>query len=131
MARVCVADDDGEIGSVVAAFLCEAGYDVEAFDGVDALLERLRTAWEPLIALLDLATPHLDGVAFLAALVLDPALNVRHRLLLLVPWGWGREQDVALLLLQTGVRVIEKPFALDALLNAVGEASRTLADSGV
>ena len=131
MVRVCVADDDGAIREVVAEFLRKAGYEVEAFDGGAALLERLRTAWEPLVALFDLTMPHLGGAAFLAALAAEPALTVRHRFLLLIPWGWGREPEIALLLLQTGVQVIEKPFDLDALLEAVGEVAHELADAGV
>lgn len=131
MVRVCVAADDSAIREVVAAFLREEGCEVEACDGGAALLERLRTAWEPLVALFDLTMPHLGGIEFLAALAADPPLMVRHRFLLLIPWGWGREPEVALLLLQTGVQAIEKPVTLDALLAAVREAAHDLADAGV
>ena len=131
MVRVCVADDDGTIREVVAEFLREEGYEVEAFDGGAALLDRLRTSWEPLIALLDLTMPQAGGMAFLVTLAREPSLSVRHRFLLATPYGWGHEPEVALLLLQTGVQMIEKPFTLDVLLEAVGEAAQALADAGV
>ena len=130
MVRVCVADDDQDIRAIVAEFLQDEGFETETFGSGAALLERVQHAAEALVVLFDLAMPGMSGMDFLAALAADPALTVRHRFLLITASTWGRAPEVETLLLRTGVPVIEKPFTLGTLLEAVEEVARSLGTAG-
>lgn len=126
MTRICVVDDEPAIRQVVSEFLQDEGYEVESLgDGV-GLLERLREAPEPLIVLVDLFMPHLDGADLLAACAADPLLGVRHRYIMMTGASWGRAPEVDALLLQLQVPVVEKPFLLETLLVAVQRAAVSL-----
>ena len=66
--HVLLVEDDPDIRSAVAEIAVDAGYRVtEASDGV-AALEVLRGGLRPNVILLDLTMPRMDGVAFLASL---------------------------------------------------------------
>ena len=130
MVRVCVADDDQDIRGIVAEFLQDEGFEVETFDGGAELLGRVQAAADELVVLFDLTMPGMSGRDFLAALAAYPALTVRHRFLLMTAWGKAIAPEVDALLLQTGVPVIEKPFPLATLLEAVEAAARSLEVAG-
>jgi two-component system, chemotaxis family, chemotaxis protein CheY len=65
---VLVVDDEPDVRELLAAVLARAGCRVTvANDGVDAL-EMLATGFTPLVIVLDLEMPRLDGEGFLEAL---------------------------------------------------------------
>jgi CheY-like chemotaxis protein len=74
--RVLVVDDDLEIRETIIEVLEEAGYEaVGASDGLEALelLREARRSW--CLVLLDLMMPNMDGRAFRAEQLQDPALS--------------------------------------------------------
>jgi CheY-like chemotaxis protein len=72
-AAILVVDDDEDIRDIVALALDCMGYSVElAADGVEASA-RLFAGFRPLLVLLDLMMPNMDGENFLAALRQDPS----------------------------------------------------------
>ena len=127
MEHVCVVDDDPAIRLTVGEVLEDEGFAVEVLgDGV-GLLERLQAAPEPVVVLLDLRMPHLDGIEVLAALAADPPLAARHRCIVMTGAAGDWPAGVDALLRQLRVPVVEKPFALETLLGAVEVAARGLA----
>src|SRR5258706_2141892 len=83
MAHIVVVDDDPGIRTVLRSALEEQGHAVsEAGDGLTAL-ERLRTSSWPLVVLLDLKMPYLDGAGRLVTDARDRALAQSHRYVLL------------------------------------------------
>lgn len=126
MEHVCVVDDDPAIRLTLGEVLEDEGFAVDVLgDGV-GLLERLRFASQPLVVVLDLRMPHVDGAAVLAAVAVDPTLAARHRYILVTGETHDRPPEVDALLLQLHVPVVEKPFTLEALLGAVEVAAQGL-----
>lgn len=73
-APLLVVEDDRDLREVLAESLRLEGYEVvEATDGADAL-ERLRGGVDPMLVILDLVMPRMDGRQLLAAMRADPAL---------------------------------------------------------
>lgn len=86
-------------------------------------LDALRTSTSPLVVVLDLDLPRLDGIGVLRAVADDARLSERHAFVLLTAVAHKRYQaaeDVCALL---AVPLISKPFEVDALLNALPAAS--------
>src|SRR5260370_42443403 len=83
MAHVFVVDDDPGIRVVLRCALEAEDHAVlEAADGISAL-ERLRASPWPLVVLLDLHMPYLNGAGVLGTVAGDQVLAKRHRFLLL------------------------------------------------
>ena len=71
---ILVVDDDAEIRQVLQTVLEHAGHQViVALDGEDAL--RLLQQQRPLLVLLDLMMPRMDGLDVIRAMREDPALK--------------------------------------------------------
>ena len=84
---VLIFDDDAEIQEALAALLSEAGYTVyRAHDGAQGLAQ-LELARQPLVVLLDLTMPVLDGVEVCRRLAVDPHLRRDHAVLLMSAHG--------------------------------------------
>src|SRR5258708_14969439 len=80
--RVLVAEDDEEIRQTLRLIVEDGGYEVlEARDGI-AALEVLRASQAPLVVLLDLMMPPLDGTGVLQAIAIHAAMRGRHECLL-------------------------------------------------
>lgn len=117
--RALVADDDRAIRDVLRLALEDEGYEVlEAEDGV-AALEVLRASAQPLVVLLDLRMPGMDGAAVLQAVAKDARLARHHAFVLMTANGQIRPQSFVGLLSALGVPVLRKPFDLDDLLDTV------------
>ena len=73
--RVLVVDDDNEIRETMVEVLNDEGYEaVGASDGIEAL-EQLRDPSDRwCLVLLDLMMPNMDGRAFRAEQLMDPAI---------------------------------------------------------
>ena len=73
MRRVLLVEDQADIREVIAAFLEDLGFAVEAVEDGEQALERMR-ARAPDCVLLDLMLPRLTGQEVLRAMRGDPAL---------------------------------------------------------
>ncbi|MGH2517574.1 MAG: response regulator [Ktedonobacterales bacterium] len=117
--RVLVVDDDQEIRESLRLMLEGEGYQVrEARDGV-AALDILSSSTLPLVVLLDLRMPRLDGEGVLRAVVRDSYLATSHAYLLLTADSLAVSSALAAILAQLRAPMVAKPFDLDALLDIV------------
>lgn len=124
MARVLVVDDDQDIRDVVRFILEDAGYEViDAGDGESAL-QTLRDSPTPLIALLDLLMPRLNGLDVLTEIIADPSLKQRHAYILLTADNNVLRDQAEPLLTQLSAPTIIKPFDVDKLLETIASVSR-------
>ncbi len=126
MCQVLIVDDDRDIRQALRLTLEDMGYGVrEAEDGAEALA-MLREAPEGMVVLLDVMMPQMDGPAVLRAIADDTTLARRHAYVLItaniaaVPLEQARER------LRLGIPIVQKPFNMSVLLDAVAQASRRL-----
>jgi CheY-like chemotaxis protein len=103
------------------------GYTVfEAADGRDALAQLVDSA-QGMVVLLDLLMPAMSGFDVLHALAYDDQLATRHAFIVVTAMVTrALSQDVVRLLIQRGVPLLEKPFRIEGLLEAVGAAAHRL-----
>jgi CheY-like chemotaxis protein len=127
MAHVLVVDDDPDIRSSMRTLLEEFGdYHVcEAADGLEAL-DLLRASAEPLVVLVDLLMPRMDGLGLLHAVAADPTLTHRNAYVLVTVSRVATAPNFAEQFTMP-VRVVPKPFDIDTLLAIVDDAARSLA----
>jgi CheY-like chemotaxis protein len=124
--RVLVVDDDDLIRETVTAALEDDGYIVtEARDGA-AALNILYACSEPMVILLDLRMPKLDGAEVLAAVAADHRLAKQNAFILVTADNKTITLTFAHLLAQLEVPVLKKPFDLDELLDLVADAAGRL-----
>ena len=113
-ACILVVEDDPNIREVCATLLREQGYRVEtAVDGRDAL-DQLDC--KPDVIVLDLAMPFMDGYEFLR--LFRASVRHRHTPVLILS---ATHRDAVLAGAQG---MLEKPFAIEALVARVGELLR-------
>lgn len=121
-----IVDDDMAIRQTLRAALEDEAYSVlEARDGL-AALGMLRESAVPLVTLLDLRMPVMDGLRLLRAVEADEALARRHRFLVVTANRDTITADDYTLLERFGAPVIAKPFELEELLSAVEAAALRL-----
>ncbi len=124
---VLVVDDHAALRQVIGLMMEDAGYRVYlAADGRPAL-QQLRASREPMVVLLDMEMPGMDGVQVMQAVAADPALATRHAYVLVTANAKTLPLAFATLLRQLHVPVIPKPFDVDELLEAVTQATNRLA----
>jgi CheY-like chemotaxis protein len=121
---VLLVDDDISIRETLRSLLEDAGYLVfEAHDGLQAL-DYLRKTPIPMIVLLDLMMPRLDGAGLLGTVAGDTRRLVRHRYILMTASHQTLGLAFVHLLTDLAVPVLHKPFEMDKLLELI--ASRKL-----
>ena len=119
MAHVLVVEDDPNLRAVLRSMLEDHGHAVsEAGDGLRAL-QQLRASDWPLVVLLDLNMPVLDGAAVLGAVAGDHSLARRHRYILVTGSARTLPQALGTLLACLEVPLVQKPFDMEALLEMV------------
>ncbi len=129
MGIVLVVDDDKDIREAVRCTLEDAGYStLEARDGREAL-GILAASVEPLVVLLDVVMPRLDGISMLRLVVADSSLASRHAYILT-----SASTDLSATLADREFAAIRlcalaKPFDLDALLRVIDDSALALAPS--
>ena len=129
MVSVLVVDDDKDTRDVLRIAFEDAGYAVaEAADGVQAL-EAVRASAAPLVVVLDLDLPRLDGIGVIQAVAHDASLAARHSFVLLTALAHHRYQAAEAVCATLGVPFMLKPFDVDALLGAVADAAHTIASA--
>ena len=126
MTTVLVADDDPAIRETVRDILEAAGYGVlNAQNGIEAL-DLLRATSPPLVVLLDLQMPKLDGAGVLRVVAANKKLATRNRYLLMTARVRSLPLAFAHLLFRLHILVLPKPFDVDQVLTMVADAAHML-----
>jgi CheY-like chemotaxis protein len=126
---ILVVDDDRSIRETLRVVLQDEGYSVlEAEDGQVAL-KILQASSQPMVVLLDLRMPVLDGAGVLSHVAAHPRLAGLHAFLLITANRDSIADKTAQLLQQLQVPIIPKPFDLDALIEIVEQTMCRLAGS--
>jgi FixJ family two-component response regulator len=114
---VLVVDDDASVRTGLTRVLRSGGFEVEAFDGARALLERLPAVERPCCVVSDVRMPGMDGLA------LQEALRSADEPPPVVFLTAHADVPITLRAMKRGaLDLLEKPVAADALLAAVGSA---------
>ena len=122
-ARILVVDDDAAIRATMRAMLEDEGYHVlEAADGAQGIAA-LRASPTPLVTLLDLRMPVLDGEGVLRAVANESPLARRHAFVMVTANLATLPPTCATLLNRLNAPVIAKPFDLEELLDVVTKAT--------
>ena len=116
-AMVLVIDDDADIRFAAVRLLQSDGYTAVAAENGREALRLLRRGVRPQLILLDLRMPVMDGFAFRAAQLADPALA---RIPVVVVSADGARVPKAAKELRA-VAAVEKPVDGDELLGVVNE----------
>jgi CheY-like chemotaxis protein len=123
---ILVMDDDDSIRQLVRMTLEDEGYAVlEAPDGVVGL-DVLRSSSEPLVVLLDMRMPRLDGLGVLRTLAAELGIAARHAYV--VSSGAPELLSIHLTFALRGKRFfnLPKPYDHDALITVVEWAAQQL-----
>lgn len=121
--RILVADDDVAIRRTLRAALEDEAYTVQEAAEGGAALAALRASAQPLVTLLDLRMPGVDGEAVLRTAAADAALAGPHRFIVVTANKDSISPALAALMARMGVPVVAKPFELDELLELVAEVA--------
>jgi DNA-binding response OmpR family regulator len=120
MARILLAEDEQQIGDMVAFKLANSGHQVvRVVDGEAALTAAGRD--RPDVIILDVMMPLVDGFAVLGRLKANPDLRTIPVIMLTAR---GQERDVLSGLQAGAADYIVKPFSLKELLARVDVALR-------
>lgn len=126
MTSILIVDDDQDIRQALRQALEDVSYSTEeAADGARALA-MLRASEQGMVVLLDVMMPQMDGPAVLRVIADDPHLARRHAYVLItanitaVPLEQARDR------LRLGIPILQKPFNMAVLLEAVAMAARRL-----
>lgn len=126
MAHVLVVDDDEGIRETMRFALEDANHIVhEAIDGV-AALDALRKSKLPMVVLLDLMMPGLDGAGVLGAVSGDRRLTTQFAYILVTANSKTLPLAFVNLLTNLEVPLLSKPFEIDVLLDTVDRAAARL-----
>lgn len=121
-----VASHNVLMDSLLLMALTDAGYALaQARDDQDAL-ECLQTTTNPVVVLMYRGLPTLVGLALLPAVAAIPDLVARLAFVLATPYAEGMRPLVAGLPVQLAVSVLNMPFGLTELLDAVDQAGQRL-----
>lgn len=126
--HVLVVDDAPEICRMLSIVLDWEGYPVSmAYHGGPALVKMFACA-DPLVVLLGLNMPWVDGAQVLQWVAANPEVARRHRIIM-VTGATERASTgrVAELRQQLGVPLIAKPWNDDEILAAVAQAAAEIA----
>jgi FixJ family two-component response regulator len=116
-ALVLVVDDDASVRTGLTRVLRSGGFDVEAFDGAQALLDRLPAVGRPCCVVSDVRMPGMDGLALQEAL---QSAGANAPIVFLTAHA---DVPITLRAMKHGaLDLLEKPVTADALLAAVGAA---------
>ena len=123
--RVLVAEDDADSRHLVAEYLRRAGYEVlEARDGAQAI--QIAKEQGPMLILLDIRMPRLDGVAALSQLRADEQTR-RVPVIMMTGFAGALEKNRSMIAELNAPVVLTKPFTAEQLVAAI---TQTLAQGG-
>jgi chemosensory pili system protein ChpA (sensor histidine kinase/response regulator) len=116
---ILIVDDETTIRETLRYLLEDVGYAVfEARDGLQAL-DYLRKTPIPMIVLLDLMMPRMNGVEVLRNVAGDSWQLGRHRYILMTAEHHTLRVAFAPLLSYLSVPMVYKPFDIDELLETI------------
>lgn len=123
---VLVADDDPDVRETMRDILEAEQYGVlEAQNGIEAL-DLLRATSPPLVVLLDLHMPKLDGAGVLGVVAANKQLATRNRYILMTARVRSLPLALAHLLFHLHILLLPKPFDVDQVVTMVADAAHTL-----
>jgi CheY-like chemotaxis protein len=126
MAQILVTDDDEPIRETLRFLLEDAGYDVvEAPDGA-AALQTLRASAAPMVVLLDVMMPRMNGYQVLSDAANGDPLLAHHAFIMLTASPQARTAALGQLRRQLAVPCLEKPFDIEELLDLVAQVAHRL-----
>jgi CheY-like chemotaxis protein len=126
MTTVLVADDDADIRDTVRDILEAEGYGVlNAQNGIEAL-DLLGATAPPLIVLLDLQMPQLDGAGVLRVVAANKKLATRNHYILMTAHARSLPLAFAQLLFRLHILVLPKPFDVEQIVTMVADAAHML-----
>lgn len=126
MVHTLIVDDDRAIRESLRLALESERYAVaEAADGREAL-EMLRASLYPMVVLVDLRMPRLDGEGLMRAVLADDSLAGRHAYMLITANYHSLSRNMLNMLAQLSAPIVPKPFDLDTLLDTVQELAGRL-----
>ena len=126
--QVLIVDDDDAIRETLRLILEDAGYSVlEDHDGLKAV-RRLRQSRTPMVVLLDLMMPGLDGAGVLKEIAGDSHLMRRFAFVLVTASQKMLTPSFVKLLSSLSIPIITKPWDIDHLLKAVASATASITD---
>ena len=126
MTTVLVADDDPNLRETVRDILEAEQYGVlEAQNGLEAL-DLLRATAPPLVVLLDLQMPQLDGAGVLRVVAANKTLATQNHYILMTAHRRSLPLAFAHLLFRLHILVLPKPFDVDQIVTMVADAARML-----
>jgi CheY-like chemotaxis protein len=112
MSAILIVDDDPDLCEVLADLLEHHGYDVATcHDGVEGL-DRLHAGVRPVLILLDLEMPRMNGYEFRAAQLADPELAA-------IPVMLISDQLVIDRARLGLVEIVPRPLSIEHLLAAI------------
>jgi two-component system chemotaxis response regulator CheY len=123
MSHVLVVDDDEGIRETIRLVLEDADHHVMEVNDGEQALQLLHESAVPLVVLLDLVMPKVNGIQFLNTVNADSHLKALHSIVLMTANCANILQEVGPLLQEMHVEVITKPFDIDRLLEAVERVS--------
>ena len=124
--EVLVVDDDDAIRETLRSVLEDAGYTVlEAHDGL-AAVQRLQRSRTPMVVLLDLMMPGLDGAGVLKEIAGDSHLMRRCAFVLVTASHKMLTPSFVKLLSSLSIPIITKPWDIDYLLKVVASAAASI-----
>ena len=126
MASVLIFDDDESIRATVRMVLEDEGYTVlDAATGPEAL-QILEASDTPLIVLVDLLMPNMNGVEVLREVVARPPLAERHAYIVFTADERALLAAAQPYILTLVAPTLNKPFDMEALLDVVAKAATRL-----
>lgn len=121
-----IVDDDRAIRESLRLALESEGYAVEeAADGHGGL-RALRASLYPMVVLVDMRMPRLDGEGLLREVLADDTLAKRHAYMLITANYHSLSRAMLNTLAQLSAPIVPKPFDLDTLLDTVQELAARL-----
>src|SRR5262249_32292024 len=127
MTHILVADDEDDLRQTLRTLFEGEGYTVSEADDGQQMLGAIRASTTPMVVVLDVLMPIVNGIRVLEAVAADRALvDRRHVYLLLTANNRMLIDAAAGVLAQLGVTTVHKPFDIDALLADVAQAAARL-----
>ena len=124
MTSILVVDDDHAIRAMERELLELEGYTVSTAEHGGPALAQMRASPVPLVVLLGLVMPFVDGEQVLEEVAANTTLAARHRIITNTAAVQRATQGrVAVLRQQLDVPLVPRPFTAPQLLQAVAEAA--------
>ena len=127
--HVLVVDDEPDIRTMLRLLLEDEGYSVGVAADGEKGLAHLRASSQPVVVLLDYKMPRMNGEELLEAVMADPQLANRHAFIFLTANLPAFTPALRQLLAAAAIPVVQKPFGITHILEAIERAKARLQTS--